>query len=273
MNRPDVNIRELAAWGFDDVARDAPNLDEHSRRARQCVARRAAFVEDSAILSELTHSLRPRALPLLQRHDLLHEYRGLQWDIGVVDLRKLLAFQRRIIIEYGGTTAEPIKQDDWDGLLQLAFDRTRNIEVDVRQTKTAEDVQQIVLRSWNPDLRLCVDAGAANPLRLHGGSPFFEVAHYRGRWFLRDGYHRAYNLIRSGVYAMLAVVIEARSIAEVGVGKPWFFDEHTLFSERPPMVTDFHNDEVALSYSRRRMMKHITVRIEEDFHPASAESL
>lgn len=273
MNQAHVNIRELAAWGFDDVVRDVPDLEGSSQRARQCVEQRPVFAEESALLPEITRNLQHRIRPLLQRGDLLHEYRGLQWDIGVVDLRRLVAFQRRIVIDPEESQAQAIEQDDWDRFLALAFDGKRSTEVDVQHTQIAEDTRQIVLRSSNPDLRLCVETKEANLLRLHGGSPFFEVAHYRGRWFLRDGYHRAYNLIRSGVRSMFAVIVEARNIAEVGAVKPWFFDEQTLFSDRPPMVTDFHNAAIVLSYSRRRMVKRITLQIEETLQPADAEGL
>jgi hypothetical protein len=37
------------------------------------------------------------------------------------------------------------------------------------------------------------------------------------------------------------------------------------------MLTDFHNDALVLRYSRIRMIKRITLRIEETLHPADED--
>lgn len=86
------------------------------------------------------------------------------------------------------------------------------------------------VRSHNPDLQLRLEAerGGGCPFAVDGGSPFFEVAEFGGRWFLRDGYHRAYALLRAGVYRMVAVV-RARTMEELGATEPWFFGEEVLF--------------------------------------------
>jgi hypothetical protein len=100
---------------------------------------------------------------------------------------------------------------------------------------------------------------------LHGGSPFFEVGEFRGRWFLRDGYHRAYHLLRAGVSTMVAVLVRARSLEELGANKPWFFSEEVLFSQRAPRVTDFLSDDLTVTYARPRLTRTIRIRIEESF--------
>ncbi len=109
--------------------------------------------------------------------------------------------------------------------------------------------------------------GELLPLSLYGGSPFFEVAGFRGRWFLRDGYHRAYHLLQAGVDCVPAVVIYARSMEELGATAPWFFNEEQLFSDRPPQVTDFLDDTMILHYERTALRKVIRIRIEESLEP------
>ncbi len=129
----------------------------------------------------------------------------------------------------------------------------------------------ISLYSNNPDLqlRLTMESGYGNslPFGLHGGCPFFEVAELRGRWFLRDGYHRAYRLLQAGVYCVPAVVLHARTIEELGATEPWFFNESQLFSDRPPHVMDFLDEELTLRYKRAALRKLIRIRIEETLEP------
>jgi hypothetical protein len=107
------------------------------------------------------------------------------------------------------------------------------------------------------------ERGGGSPFSLYGGSPFFEVAELRGRWFLRDGYHRAYRLLQAGVHRVPAVVIHARTIGELGATEPWFFSEEQLFSDRPPCVMDFLDENMVLRYERTALRKVIRIRVEE----------
>ena len=110
-----------------------------------------------------------------------------------------------------------------------------------------------------------------NALVPNCGSPFIEVACYLGRWFLRDGYHRAYRLLRHNITTIPAIVIQAHSIAQLGAVKPWFFDEPTIFSDTPPLVTDFLNDRLTLQYTRPSLIKTIRVTIETSMEPEAKE--
>lgn len=271
-----VKIRELAAWGFDDGSRGDVDLSSAESqqfvdRARSIVRGRTALSDTDAVVHELTASERSRYSHHLVRKDIQAEYAGLRWTIAVVDLRKLIAFQRRIILDADRQLEDTTLAGDWGSLLHLAFDGTRSTAIHRHETQSTAGVETIEFRSWNPDLQLRIDPAAGHPVQFHGGSPLFEVAHYRGRWFLRDGYHRAFRLLQAGIHAMFAIIVEARTMSEVGAVHPWFFDEETLFSEHPPMVTDFHNNELVLQYSRTRMIKRITVRIEETLHPADED--
>jgi hypothetical protein len=93
------------------------------------------------------------------------------------------------------------------------------------------------------------------------------VAQYRDRWFLRDGYHRAYDLLRANIFRVPAVIVYARTLDELGATQPWFFNEETLFSATPPRVLDFLDDALVLEYSRPLLVKTVSVTIEESLAP------
>ena len=132
---------------------------------------------------------------------------------------------------------------------------------------TAE-ANAITLQSTNPNVHVRATGDLSAPLAVHPGGSFFEVARYRGRWFLRDGYHRAYDLLQAGVFAMPAVIVYARTLDELGASGARFFSEETLISPRPPMLTDFLDPELTLRYDRPTTTTTIRITWDETIAPA-----
>jgi hypothetical protein len=278
MTSPKVDVHELLAWGLDDYSYreaaagfDSAGLDTAIRRARARLAERDHYAATTALIERETQNIEPLLAVASQREDLQLEYQSLDWTLGVIDLRLLLAFQRRLIFSPSRQASFTPKEGDWPGLISLAVGSERSTEHVLIHNDSDTDRLDICLHSSNPDLQLRSTPKTSGyggfPLSLYGGSPFFEVAELRGRWFLRDGYHRAYHLLQAGVDRMPAVVIYARSIEELGAIEPWFFKEEQLFSDHPPQVTDFLDDSMILRYERTALRKVIRIRIEESLEP------
>jgi hypothetical protein len=249
----------------------AQRTAEASKRIGHEAPSNELFGSNAQLAAEtLAHEamLQPQRL----RPELHAEMRGLDWSLGVVDLRRLIAFQRRLVLD---PEVQPLRvpaQEDWQALCGLAFEGRRSLAHCVGQARSHTDGYEVRLHSSNPDLRVTLAepyTGDTLPLRLTGGCPFFEVAEFRGRWFLRDGYHRAFQMLRAGVTKGFAVIVRARTLEELGAVEPFFFGEETLFSARPPRVTDFLDEDLVLTYARPRMRKTISVRIEESLEPVT----
>jgi hypothetical protein len=137
--------------------------------------------------------------------------------------------------------------------------------------ETARDpaTNDLNLRSENPNLHVRHTGNPASPISIEAGGPFFEVACFQNRWFLRDGYHRAYSLLRAGIFAVPAVIVEAKNIVELGAAQPWFFSEEVLFSKAPPRVLDFLDDDLVFGYDRPSLIKTIRITVEETLTPAA----
>jgi hypothetical protein len=262
MTYQSVRIRELAGWDFDEneYRPEVFDRDQHFR-ARGLIAARSPFQPVSALLD--TTALRDNLVGQMSRPDLQAEMAGLNWSVGVIDLRLLLAFQRRLVLNPNAPPISVPSADDWDALMDISFASPKQVACDLVRYESA-----ILLRSGNPNLQLRISDDTSNPITVHAGSPFFEVAQYRKRWFLRDGYHRAYSLLRTGVYRVPAVIVQARTLEELGAMRPWFFPEEILFSPTPPRVTDFIDDELVLEYDRIPLIKTLRVTVEEAFIPA-----
>jgi hypothetical protein len=270
-------VQELIGWGLDD----SPYRDSATRlrreevaakiaSAQQRLAERECYEDCPDLLAEETESVRHLLTSCATRTDLREEYEGLDWTLGVVDLHHLLAFQRRLVFDPQHHTLPVPAEDDWTALTSLAIGSRRSTNHHVVSKQNMVDGFEMKLSSSNPDLQVRVkptSADSNSPFLLFGGSPFFEVAGFRRRWFLRDGYHRAYRLLQAGVRRVPAVVMYARTIEEVGSTGPWFFSEEQLFSDRPPRVIDFLDENMVLRYERPALRKVIRIRVEESLEP------
>jgi hypothetical protein len=270
MNVRSVRIRELAGWGLDEDEY-RPDCFDHRKLvdARSLVGRRPPFQTGSALVDVEDSALHSRFAGLRMRLDLQEEMAGLVWSLGIVDLRYLLAFQRRLVLSPAPGIALPVA-DNWPALVDLSFGPRRMVDYNLVRNETT-----ILFQSCNPNLHFRISSDPARPITVQGGSPFFEVARYRDRWFLRDGYHRAYALLRAAIFHIPAVIVEARTIEELGAVHPWFFPEKVLLSSSPPLVTDFLDDALVLEYDRTPLVKTLRLTMEEVYIPAlsSGESL
>jgi hypothetical protein len=273
LSSPNVDVHELIAWGLDEYPyRDAAmdlgreELAKKVERAQKRLAERECHANCTALFAEQTENINYLLDECMQRSDLQAEYEGLDWTPGIVDLRRLLAFQRRLVFGARRHTLPNLQQDNWRQLISVTVGPQRSTAHRLVQNRSSMGDLDIILHSDNPDLevRLSPNAepGFQLPLSLYGGSPFLEVAELRGRWFLRDGYHRAYRLLQAGIHRIPAIVIYTRTIGELGATEPWFFSEEQLFSERPPHVTDFLDEDLILRYERTALRKVIRIRVE-----------
>jgi hypothetical protein len=248
-----VHVRELIGWPLDDYSHRPASALESIACATEAIALRECYRPISALLPHETSSQQAVLAENAGRADLLAEMQGLDWCVGVVDLRRLLAFQRRLSFH-----PEYRVQPEAFGPIK---------PIDCTTTQTADT---ITIQTHDPNLHLRIVDGQP---ALHAGSPFFEVAEYRGRWFLRDGYHRAYAMLRAGVTESPAVIVHARTLEELGATQPWFFPEDILFSAHPPQITDFLDDALNIQYTRPLLIKTLRVTIEETYSTASSQPL
>ncbi|MBW4038979.1 MAG: hypothetical protein HIU91_08915 [Acidobacteria bacterium] len=262
MTHQNVHVRELAAWGLDNYSY-RPDLAHSSITSLAGKTRNPAT---QALLAHQTTALQPLLHPHSLRPDLLEEMHGLQWSLGVVDLRALIAFQRRLFFDPTRPPKEIPAAHDWNSLIGLCF--APAIAPQYTSTHDAA-TNAITIRSTNPNVHVRTGNELASPFRIHAGGPFFEVASFRNRWFLRDGYHRAYALLRAGINEVPSVIVHAKTIHELGAVQPWFFTEDTLFADNPPFVSDFLDDAMVLTYNRPPLIRTIRITIEQSLSPAS----
>jgi hypothetical protein len=271
---PQNQIMELAAWGLDEspdrcCAISADDLDSSRAQAEGCIQYAPAWEPRSALVQDAPEHWSALLSGHAERNDMRTEFEGLDWHIGIVDLRSLVSFQRRLVLPEQ-EAADDSGALDWPSRVDLAFPARRDSEF-IHVVHTAG----LTLYSENPDInvRFKQRSDAAEPfaMEVHHGSPFMEVASFRGRWILRDGYHRAFRLLCAHVFEVPAVIIHAKTLEELGATQPWFFPEETLFCRRPPAVRDFTSVDLVFRGRRPVRRKVVRITITEDFEPLNYE--
>jgi hypothetical protein len=260
MSEIKARIRELAGWGLDqDEYRPAAYRGDPDL-ARALVSKRVPFEVQSALAESSNSELHAMLAEQETRADLQAEMAGLDWFLGIVDVRLLQAFQRRIILDSDARHAGVPDPNDWVQLMELCFGKPKPIACEAVRGDAS-----MTLRSVNSNLQFRFTGNSSNPIAIHSGSPFFEVAQYRGRWFLRDGYHRAYRCLQQGTVHLPAVIVKAQTLEELGAERPWFFPEEVLLSATPPLATDFLDDALTIEYHRAPIRKTLRITVEETY--------
>jgi len=158
-------------------------------------------------------------------------------------------------------------------------------EPELRPTAVVQDVatNSYTIASENPNLRVggmaqsqaaaTAASGAQMPINIYGffvtfGGPWMQAAEFQGRWFLRDGYHRAFHLLARGISRVPCIAVSAHSLEDLGLVRPGFVGAEVLLGDRPPVVSDFHDDRWSVNGSLPRIRKVVRIRAEEFVVPS-----
>jgi hypothetical protein len=245
--------------------------------ARNALERRPAFALPTPTLTELPAALLERGNAFRQRPDVVATFPGLDWTLGIVDLNDVLSFQKAIVEEEAAKRASAVIAGDLQSLFSFCLpDPTDAIEL---SGMLDPDQKGITLSSMNPNLRfgghLVVDVDIAmapgGPTRkqkflgfsVNLGAQFVQVAEYNGRWFVRDGYHRTFGLMQRDIHRIPCIFIRAHNFAELCPPNSGFFPYETLFGDRPPFLSDFLDDSVAVSTNQKVRRKILRVSADE----------
>jgi hypothetical protein len=207
-----------------------------------------------------------------QRADLSAAFAPHRWHIAIVDLTKpILSYQRVVVVDDAVERVSKANPTDVSSLFEVCLPEARTVQLE----GGFDPVQNaFTTTSLNPNLRVggfaAVDApgpaGASNTVFgfiVSLGSSFLQLVEYRERWMVRDGYHRIYGLLKRGIRFIPCVVIDAQSFEETGAARPGFFSYELLYSERPPLVTDFIADEFSVEVPVAAVRKVVRIRAEE----------
>jgi hypothetical protein len=259
---PDENINEVRAlW----------------QAAKMALQMRAPYQQPAPVLLDLPLELHEEIAEFQKSPDVAAVLHGLDWQIGFVDLNNVLSFQKAVAEEDAVGRANDTEIGDLKNLFSFCLPTLKNSVA--LAGSLDHDQKAITFSSLNPNLRIGshvlldieVAPGPGLPTKTEKlvgfvvsfGSRFIQVVEYNGRWFLRDGYHRCFGLLSRGIHKIPCIFIKAKSFEETGAASAGFFPYEILFGERPPLLTDFLNDNLSRTASRLAQRKVLRISAEE----------
>jgi len=181
----------------------------------------------------------------------------------LVDLSKVCAAQPQILTEDAVKRVQGVRPDDVLTLVQItlplpepgavpaAFDAAKNAWI---------------LSSPNPNLRVTGHFNAQVAPGVMGfgfavavQKSYLQVAGLGGRYFLRDGYHRAYGLLTAGIRQVPALVKEYDSFEQVAM-PVGLLPQGAYLGDRPPLLPDYLDNRVAADTSLPVVQKMVVVQ-------------
>lgn len=182
-------------------------------------------------------------------------------DFSIFPIANLVAFQRDLVIDSVHAASRPVSKETNLQLLEYCLPLNWNSEVQVGANFEGRSVS---FTSWDRNLELSISVDpTATHFAMFLRPPFVQVAELDGKYFLKNGYHRAYWLAKSGISHVPCILIHCRNLTEVGAARPAFFSASLLQSNRPPLITDFLNPHLAASLERPPSKRVISVSWQE----------
>ena len=254
----------------------APNEDTTELAAAasqfvQAVAKRSPYVPIDPRITD--HPFTEALAEVAARPAVQANFHNLDWQTAVVDLTKVLSFQKIIFTDDTSSDEPP---SDVAKLMEICLPSDQ--PAPPMGAIGDPDGKGFTISSLNSNLRIVggqLGEAAVSPvpgqptvrmqavtLFVSMGTSYLQVIHYRGRYFLRDGYHRAVKLLRGAASIVPCIYIEARSFEEFQAPTGTLSYE-TIYGDRPPSLVDFWNDAVSTEISQLAIRKVIRIRGEE----------
>ncbi len=252
-------------------------LPEHVQRvqeAHRAVRSRPIGIDQTQLLSDIGEDLRDY-LATLQEHPCYKQYIVSGCTIRIVDLNKICALQPVVHLDYLDHSdhlkklTQQVVQEDVLSLVKIT------LPIPTAELPVQSDQQQNawILQCNHPDTRIVghfttrVELGPGLFGMGYGFCiallpSFVQVVRYRGRYFLKDGYHRSLALLQRGITHIPVIFREMAESENLDI-KGRFPDE-TICAARPPLFPDYLRDDVAAVVSHLASQKTIMIQSMEN---------
>jgi len=228
---------------------NAAELQTRAETARDSVRTRVRKVDLSAVISPLPPVV-DEYVTRLRTEPAHAPYFAEGYEVKMVDLTRVVAAQPSINITSACERVGAVETDDWGRLAEITLPipgPPQALAATFDQTHLAW-----MLQSANPNLRI-VGGGTAQTapsVFLYGFlvqelTSVMSVAHYEGRYILRDGYHRAYGLLCTGVTSVPAYVRDFERYADI-LPLTGMLPHEVISGDNPPLLPDYLDPEFGI---------------------------
>jgi hypothetical protein len=192
------------------------------------------------------------------------------WEPSLVDLGAIIAAQPCV---RRGASRPAEDFSNVVGLARVTLPLAAEVDLDLFvDNPTKPGV--IKVASTNPNLRVVgfvnghADGHASTQVvgAVVGATPsYMQVGIYAGRPILRDGYHRAVELLERGVTVVPALVRAIDNIDQLFPAwqRPQMLPEDAWLGRKPPLLSDYLDDELCATVRLPAVSKAIVISIAE----------
>lgn len=212
-------------------------------------------------------------LVAVQQHPHFQEaVNGAPWTFQWVRARDLIAMQKFVDLDRGQGVVQAIKAGDVAGILETCLP-AKHYPHPVAVIQNQDLSWTAMARGY--DFRLIGTFQQHDPVTkrinigysLGFGAPFVHVVQFEGRHYLKNGYHRAHELLVRGVEFIPAIVQDARNWDDVG-HRSGFFPAELIRGPNPPRVGHLLDDKLTLAVEFKPVAKLARIKVEELTVPA-----
>lgn len=260
-----LSEQEGALWAAGRDAQAAAAQPEHleaCKSARQNVAARLPGIDQSNLFQPVPAELQAH-IDALKADPESAQVLATSGEIRIVDLRRVCAAQPHVLVEDAKRRVEGIAAGDVLALARVTLPVPKREQFPV----TFDPLKNTwLLASPNPNLRVLGNfstsvgpgfAGFGFAVGLQ--QSYMQVAGVDGRYFLRDGYHRAYGLVAAGITHAPALVKDFNTLEEAQM-PPGLLPQSAYLGERPPLLVDYLDDSVAVDTNIPSTTKMIVIQ-------------
>ncbi len=241
---------------------DRPDFAERAEKARLAVASRPSGVNQTGLVCPAPDVLSGH-INSLRQNPAGAQYFNESWRVAMVDLSKVCAAQPHIHIDHATERVVGADPADMTSLARISLPIPAPAAL---AAQFDESKQAWIFSSPNPNLRIAGHFQAqAQPGVNVFGFPvallpsFLQVAFYRDRYLLRDGYHRAFGFLKSGVTRVPAFVKEFTTFDELAL-PAGMLPLDAFLGDRPPLLPDYLNDEVSAEIAMPATQKVVLIQ-------------
>ncbi len=228
------------------------------------VAQRPAGIDQTAILKDPPPEL-ANYLTKFHGTEAGAPYRAEGWSVRIANLSKVCALQPVVFWDHATERAATVDETNLESsaavTLPLPGQDSLPVQFDSHRNTW-------MISSRNPNLKLV--GHVSSPVHdLKGGiacgfvvavtPSFVQVALYRGRYVLRDGYHRSLGLLARGIKHVPVLFREFSPHSDLGLGQGMLAGDAYL-GDRPPLLSDYLDDTVSAEVFLPASQKMVVVQ-------------
>ncbi len=190
-----------------------------------------------------------------------------KWSFREVEIDKLVCMQRYVDLPYASQISGKLDLATPEGRVKFCLtDEFRVRDSDIVELPnehhyavTADGYDIRVMRSGATLDQRSGDRTVS--FTIGWGHPFVQVSILKGRYVLKNGYHRAFVLRKMAVDYLPCILLEASSYDDLeSTGPPTYFGERTIMGAHPPLFSSFFEPEIAPPAKLITLSKVIVLR-------------